>query len=191
MTTSEVPAAATSSIYAISSSDPHGELIDRADASEQDLEQISRLMAALGSLRDAEQRLSDASHEYMQLNRTDMRALHFLIVAANLETLATPGALASHLEISSASTTKLIDRLERAGHVVRSPHPTDRRALVVSVTPQTRQAAMETVGRQQAKRFEAAARLSPEARETVIDFLEDMTDRITLRDEPWAQRDPH
>jgi hypothetical protein len=46
---------------------------------------------------------------------------------------------------------------------------------------------METVGRQQAKRFYAAARLTPAERDVVIRFLTDMTEEITLRDEPWLQ----
>lgn len=46
---------------------------------------------------------------------------------------------------------------------------------------------METVGRQQAKRFYSAARLTPAERETVIRFLTDMTEEITLRDEAWVQ----
>jgi DNA-binding MarR family transcriptional regulator len=65
----------------------------------------------------------------------------------------------------------MIDRLEQAGHVVRTPHPTDRRSLCVAVTPETHLAAREQVGRHHAARFGAAARLSAEEREVVIRFL--------------------
>lgn len=37
--------------------------------------------------------------------------------------------------------TSVLDRLERRGHVARNPHPTDRRALVVGLTPSGRRAA--------------------------------------------------
>lgn len=174
-------------IYDVEASDPRSTLIDREGVSPDDLRQISALMGALGSLRDAEQRLSLASRRYMQLNDTDMRALHYLIVCSNRSMTATPGGIASHLGISTASTTKLLDRLEKGGHIRRAPHPTDRRALAITITPDTRQAAMETVGRQQAKRFYSAARLSPEEREVVIRFISDMTQEIELTDEPWAQ----
>lgn len=50
---------------------------------------------------------------------------------------------------------------------------------------------METVGRQQAKRFHAAARLPGDERDVVIRFLRDMTAEITLRDESWAQPGGH
>ncbi len=46
-----------------------------------------------------------------------------------------PAELGNLLGVRSASATALVDRLEAAGHVVRRPHPTDRRRLVVEPTP--------------------------------------------------------
>lgn len=178
---------AHAAIYDVESADPRSTLIDRSGVAPEDLRQIALVMGALGELRDAEQKLSIASRRYMRLNDTDMRALHYLIVCANRGATATPGGIATHLGISTASTTKLLDRLEKGGHIRRAPHPTDRRALAITITPETRQAAMETVGRQQAKRFYSAARLTADERDVVIRFLSDMAREITLRDEPWAQ----
>ncbi|MBO9625862.1 MAG: MarR family transcriptional regulator [Microbacterium sp.] len=179
-------------IYDVDASDPRSTLIDRSGVSPEDLRQIAVLMGALGDLRDAEQKLSQASRRYMQLNETDMRALHYLIVCANRGVIATPGGIAQHLGISTASTTKLLDRLEKGAHIHRAPHPSDRRALAITITPETRQAAMDTVGRQQAKRFYAAARLTSQERDVVIRFLTDMTAEIALTgDEPWAREGAH
>lgn len=178
-------------MYDIASNDPDGELIDRRGMSAEDVDQISDLMNAIAGLREAEQRLSDVSRRYMQLGSTDMRALHYLILCKNRGMVATPGAIAQHLAISSASTTKLLDRLEKGGHIIRSPHPSDRRALTISITPETHRAAKDTVGRQQAKRFYAAARLTRDERDVVIRFLRDMTAEISIRDEPWAQEGAH
>lgn len=47
-----------------------------------------------------------------------------------------PSALAERLGIASASMTAMLDRLTLAGLVVRRPHPTDRRSLLVELTPQ-------------------------------------------------------
>ena len=176
----------SSSLYDVERNDPESSLIDRSGATPQDLKEIGELMAALGRLRDAEQHLSEASQRYMKLGRSDMRALHFLIVALHSKTLVTPSAIAAHLGISSASTTKLLDRLETGGHIVRAPHPNDRRALSITITDETREAAMQTVGRLQARRFYAAARLSSEDRAIVVRFLDDMTEQIALRDEAWT-----
>lgn len=184
--------AAARPIYDIASNDPDGELIDRKGMSADEVAQISDLMNAIAGLREAEQRLSDVSRRYMQLGTTDMRALHYLILCQNRGIPATPSGIAQHLGISSASTTKLLDRLEHAGHLVRSPHPSDRRALIISITAETHRAAKDTVGRQQAKRFYAAARLTPDERDIVIRFLRDMTAEIALTgEEPWAQEGAH
>ncbi|MFJ4028499.1 MarR family winged helix-turn-helix transcriptional regulator [Paenarthrobacter sp. NPDC089989] len=181
----EVDAASSSRLYDMEANDPLQQLVDRSGLSDADLRQISQLMAALGRLRDAEERLSEASLKYMKLNPSDMRALHYLIVSANRGVIATPGAIAAQLQISTASTTKLLDRLERAGHVTRQPHPSDRRALAIAITPETHEAAMQTVGRQHARRFLAAARLTPAERDVVMRFLDDMAEEISVDKDAW------
>lgn len=170
----------SSALYDVSANDPDGMLIDRSELSATEVTQVNEVMRALGSLRESEELLMQASLVYMKLGRTDMRALHFLIVSENQGGVTTAGAIAGHLHISSASTTKLLDRLERGGHVTRSPHPSDRRALAIRITPETRQTAYETVGAQQARRFHAAARLTPAEREVVIRFLLDMAEEISV-----------
>lgn len=160
------------SIYRLDASDPHGRLVDRTGLTAADIAQIDRLMAAVGRLNDVERRLADQAQQYMRLNATDMRAIHFLVVAAHRDEAVTPGALARHLGIASASTTKLLDRLEAGGHITRTAHPTDRRSQAVRVTPRTMEAATTTVGRVQSRRYGAAADLTPDERETVIRFLD-------------------
>ncbi|WP_295010434.1 MarR family winged helix-turn-helix transcriptional regulator [uncultured Microbacterium sp.] len=167
-------------VYDIEATDPSGVLLDRSGVDPGSLRQIAVLMTALAGLRDAEQRLAEASRAYMRLNETDMRALHYLIVCANRGVVATPGGISQHLGISTASTTKLLDRLQRGGHIMREPHPSDRRALAISIAEDTHRAAMETVGRQQARRFHAAARLTPDERDVVIRFLRDMTQELAI-----------
>src|SRR5690606_3301824 len=97
--TERSPFAFGPAIYDLDVSDPAGELVDRAGLSSADIREISGIMQALGALRDAEQRLSDASLRYMKLNQTDMRALHFLIACENSNVTATPGGIAAHLGI--------------------------------------------------------------------------------------------
>jgi DNA-binding MarR family transcriptional regulator len=46
-----------------------------------------------------------------------------------------PADISEHLGISTGSTTELLDRLEAAGHLRRSPHPTDRRRVLVHAEP--------------------------------------------------------
>ncbi|WP_210414724.1 MarR family winged helix-turn-helix transcriptional regulator [Microlunatus elymi] len=162
---------AADAVYDPQWNDPTGRLIDRAGLQPEELAQIGELMRAMGRLRDVERRLSEAARRYMRLNETDMRALHFLIVQRNQGRLTTPSLLARHLGITTASTTKMLDRLEQAGHVVRSAHPTDRRGIAVEITAETALAAEQTVGRQHAHRFAPAAELTAAERAVVINFL--------------------
>jgi DNA-binding MarR family transcriptional regulator len=46
---------------------------------------------------------------------------------------STQHALASRLEVSPRNITGLVDALEAGGYVTRSPHPSDRRAIIVSL----------------------------------------------------------
>jgi DNA-binding MarR family transcriptional regulator len=46
-----------------------------------------------------------------------------------------PTAIAERLIVTTASVTSLLDTLERRGLVERQPDPTDRRRLLVMITP--------------------------------------------------------
>lgn len=156
--------------------DPRQELVDYSGMDEAEIAQIVRVLVGIREWREAEQRLSLRSRSHMKLNETDMKALRFLVVSKNQGQVVTPGSLAEHLSISTASTTKLLDRLESAGHIERAPHPSDRRALMITITQSTHEEVRESVGRSHARRFEVASALSPEDREVVIRFLANMSD---------------
>ena len=177
---------ASTSLYDVDASDPEGHIVDRSTLAPEDISQITRLMNSMANLRRAEEDLSNASQKFMQLSETEMKAIHYLIVAANQKEIVTPGAIARHLDITSASTTKLLDRLEGGAHIVRSPHPTDRRALSISVTNDTHTIARDTVGATHANRFLVAAALAPAEREVVIDFLDEVAKAMTVGQQAWA-----
>lgn len=151
--------------------DPSGRMVDLTGINDDELGQIVRVMDAMFRWREAEQRVSAASREYMKLGDNDMKALRYAIVMADKGEHVTARDIAEHLGISSAATTKLLDRLEEGGHIRRSQHPHDRRALTVVVNSSTRAAAESTVGREHARRFRVAAELSSAEREVVIRFL--------------------
>ena len=68
-----------------------------------------------------------AAHE---LHPTDMTALNLIMTARSP---MTPGALAKALNLSASATTSVLDRLARAGHVVRDRDPEDRRRVELRV----------------------------------------------------------
>lgn len=155
--------------------DRAGRMLRLEGIDEAELTQIVRVMDAMFRWREAEGRVSEASRRYMHLGDNDMKALRLAIVMADRNEYVTGRDIARHLGISSASTTKLLDRLEAGGHIKRTPHPNDRRALAIVVDPDTRAAAEATVGREHARRFRVAAALTPEEREIVIRFLDQLS----------------
>src|SRR6476620_8318927 len=68
--------------------DPHQQLVTRTGLGDGDVDQIVRVLEALQGWREAEQRASEASRQYMQLNETDMKALRFLMAAQNQNLVA-------------------------------------------------------------------------------------------------------
>lgn len=103
----------------------------RADA-------VMAVLVALRALSDAMDRTHSGMKGDMAMNATDLAALRLMIIREQQSRPVTPRDVARHLRISTASTTKLLDRLERAGHVERRPHPHDGRALVVTLTERSR-----------------------------------------------------
>ena len=51
------------------------------------------------------------------------------------------GKMGARLQVHRTSVTNLVDGLERSGLVVRSPHPTDRRTTLATITDAGRRAA--------------------------------------------------
>jgi len=63
----------------------------------------------------------------LEVNTTDLAAMEHLIQEGAL----TPGELSRRLDISTAATTLVVDRLVALGHAQRHPHASDRRKVVV------------------------------------------------------------
>ncbi|MFI7440451.1 MarR family winged helix-turn-helix transcriptional regulator [Nonomuraea indica] len=73
-----------------------------------------------------------ATAEAAGLNATDYYTLNLLDLSGPL----TSGELAVRTGLTTGATTRLIDRLEKAGHVRRAPDPADRRKVIVEATGQ-------------------------------------------------------
>jgi DNA-binding MarR family transcriptional regulator len=99
---------------------------------------ISGAGRAMQAYQRSTQAFDDAVGRALGLNSTDLRGLDWLADGAKAA-----GELSRGTGLSSAATTTLIDRLERRGLVQRVADPTDRRLVLVEMTP----AAREQVGR--------------------------------------------
>lgn len=147
--------------------------------------QTAEGMDVLNALRDyraAETAMRRRTRSAMGMNETDLQALRYLFEAQQDGHEVSPKELAAKLGISSASTTTLVDRLARSGHVRRKPHPKDRRALVLEATTESDCEVRQTMGDMHRRMMAVAATLSPEDAAVVVGFLTRMRQAVDTID---------
>lgn len=66
------------------------------------------------------------------------------------------GKMGVRLQVHQTGVTQLIDGLQKAGFVERSPHPTDRRTTLATITPRGREVAAAATHDLNAMRFGTA-----------------------------------
>ena len=89
-----------------------------------------RVLGAANGIAD------QAVADYHGVNRTDARCLDIIERLGGV----TAGRLASESGLSTCAVTTVLDRLERAGLARRTSDPTDRRRVLVEMTPAAREA---------------------------------------------------
>lgn len=112
-------------------------------------------------------------------------AQHLGIDAAGLSVInhlgsagsATPTEIAHLLDTSTAATTLVLNRLEKAGHLTRNPHPTDRRKVVITPNPDTLRSAYQLLNPIIDGVDNITTRMNPDQQAIVAVFLKNM---ITL-----------
>jgi DNA-binding MarR family transcriptional regulator len=118
----------------------------------------------------------NAMSEWAGLNVTDMECLRILF----LKGVATPSELAKHTGLTSGATTAMLDRLEKAGLIVRRPNPDDRRGFLI--TPA--QAGAEKAASWFESARKAQAKLIASYSDKELAIIADAFERIT---EIWKQ----
>jgi DNA-binding MarR family transcriptional regulator len=112
------------------------------------------------------------------IGRTDVRAMVAIMDAARRGEALTAGALGRAVDLSSASVTALVDRLERAGHVRRVRDPQDRRRVVLEMSESAMAAGGQFFGGLQRDLVAAMEGYADEELTAVRRFLTEMTEVI-------------
>jgi DNA-binding MarR family transcriptional regulator len=103
---------------------------------------VREFIGAVRAAQTAVDLVDEAVAEYLGIHRTDARCLDIL----DQEGPMTAGHLAERAHMSPGAMTTLLDRLERKGFARRRRDTTDRRRVLVEVTPELRQLARELYG---------------------------------------------
>lgn len=133
-------------------------------------DEVVKALHRFGLERD---RLRSALTQLLGLPASDLDALEHLELAGALS----QRDLVDRLLLSSGSVTTLVDRLERAGLVVRTPHPTDRRITLVRLAPHLSISEPPEMDAYHRAVVQAAAELTPAARGHVAAFLTAVAER--------------
>ncbi|CAI3791137.1 MarR family winged helix-turn-helix transcriptional regulator [Pseudarthrobacter sp. MM222] len=137
------------------------------------------VLKALRDYREAEVATRRSTRDSTGMGETDLIALRYLLRAQAAGEQVGPKDLSRVLQITTASTTTLIDRLVGSGHVRRDPHPTDRRSLVVVPTVAVDSEVRTALGAQNSKMLAVAEELSADEARIVISFLRRMGEAVS------------
>lgn len=132
---------------------------------------VMDVLLAVRAFSDAMDRMHSGMKGDMDMNATDLAALRLMIMREQRAQPVSPHDIARHLRISTASTTKLLDRLELSGHLERQAHPRDRRSRVVVLTDSSRQEFYRQFGERLTAMRAVATGYSDEELRTIARFI--------------------
>ena len=128
-------------------------------------------MAAITSLMRAQQlALAEVEAQLKAFGVTFARYEVLMLLLFSSSGKLPMKTIGSRLQVHPTSVTNAVDRLEGAGLVAREPHPTDRRATLVALTPAGRDIAEQATAALNAEVF-ARPTLEQDELEQLIDLL--------------------
>jgi DNA-binding MarR family transcriptional regulator len=144
----------------------------------------------LGGLRVFGANYTDFTRRFahwLGLHSTDAVALTEILYAEDKGEPLTPSRLGERISLSSGATTTLLNRLEAAGHIVRTREHTDRRVVTLRSSTQIQAPAQEFFQALTRHLDALVAQYPPELLERFEGFLDDLG--VTM-DEVLSQQPP-
>lgn len=136
------------------------------------------VLEAMRAYRAAEFAMRRRTQQSMDMGENELLVLRFLARASQRDELVTPVHLSRYLGITSASTTALLDRLARSGHITREPHPTDRRSVTIRSSARAEEEIRDTLGAMHERMMSVVRPMTPADRAVVVAFLDAMRDAV-------------
>lgn len=141
-----------------------------------DAQEVDAVLRSYERFRAADLAMLARVRTQTGLGDNELAILRFLIRERDAQHAVKPTEIARHLAISSASTTALLDRLEKAGMVERANNPLDRRSVLIVATPAAEEAIAATHEAFEARLEGLMGGLGQRERADVIAFFESLAD---------------
>lgn len=135
-----------------------------------------QVLDALVRFRAAETRMHQRVRENTSLGENELRILQLLLRRHRDGDVVKPSEISRYLNISSASTTALLDRLERQGSVERVSHPTDRRSILIAPTDRATSEVADLIDAFEERVASSVDGLDDQGRGAVLAFLSGVAD---------------
>jgi DNA-binding MarR family transcriptional regulator len=145
----------------------------------------SPTLLALRRLISAAELVQPAVAQQAGLTRSEVRTLELLSRGP-----LGPAEIARRLDVSTAASSGIVDRLVGHGHAVRTPHPSDRRRQVVEITESGRSDTLALLAPMLDRLDRLDAELDEHEREMVARYLEGCVEAL-LSVVPAAHRPAH
>lgn len=137
-----------------------------------------RILEAMRLYRAAEAAMRRRTRDQMHMGENDLLALRVLLKAKQENRIVSPTELGAYLGIKTSSVTVMIDRLEEAGHVRRSPSSVDRRRIMVESTDYADAEVRKTLADMHSRMIEATTGIEPEIAAGIVSFLDRMREAV-------------
>ncbi|MFG6491379.1 MarR family winged helix-turn-helix transcriptional regulator [Microbacterium sp. P03] len=138
------------------------------------------VLEAFRRYRSADTEMRRRTREEMSMGENDLLVVRYLMRSQREGRQVRPSELSKYLRVSTASTTAIVDRLEKLGHVQRVQHETDRRSIYVEPTVNADSAVRQTLGAMHERMMAAVLDLSPQEADTVIQTLTRLREAVDL-----------
>ncbi|MBF4614214.1 MarR family winged helix-turn-helix transcriptional regulator [Curtobacterium sp. VKM Ac-1376] len=132
------------------------------------------VLNALRRYRSAESAAQRRARESLGIGENALLALRVLIDAEHDGRTVNAKVLAERLQITAASTSALVDRLVRSGHVERHPDPNDRRGVILTATGTSMRDAVRVIEELDARALEVTEHLRTDDMAVVVEFLDEL-----------------
>ncbi|OIH96622.1 MULTISPECIES: MarR family winged helix-turn-helix transcriptional regulator [unclassified Curtobacterium] len=132
------------------------------------------VLNALRRYRSAESAAQRRAREALGIGENALLALRILIDAEHEGRSMNAKDLAERLEITAASTSALVDRLVRSGHVERHPDPNDRRGVILTATGTSMRDALRVIEELDNRALGVTEHLPVDEMAVVVEFLDEM-----------------